>query len=400
MEKIRIEYRRVDEITPYKNNPRKNDKAVDAVAESIRQFGFRNPIVLDKNDEIVCGHTRLKAAIKLGLVEVPCIRADDLTEAQIKAYRLADNKTAERASWDDDLLATELSAIDLDMSVFGFDLVSKDDVHEDDFDEKPPETPITMPGDIWQLGRHRLLCGDSTDPDNLKRLMDGAFVDMLLTDPPYNVDYTGKTKDALKIKNDVMADDKFRTFLRTAFFCADSVMKPGAVFYIWHADSEGYNFRGACHDINWSVRQCLIWKKNSMVLGRQDYQWAHEPCIYGWKEGASHLWASNRKQTTVLEFDRPTRSKEHPTMKPVLLFDYLIRNNTKAMDLVLDPFLGSGTTTIACEQNGRTCYGMELDPKYCDVIVNRAIRQFGSDEGVFLIRDGERIPHAVLAEAS
>lgn len=197
------------------------------------------------------------------------------------------------------------------------------------------------------------------------------LVDLLLTDPPYNVDYEGKTKDKLKIQNDKMDDEKFREFLRSAFFCADSVMKPGAVFYIWHADSEGYNFRGACRDVGWEVRQCLIWKKNSMVMGRQDYQWKHEPCLYGWKGGAGHLWAADRKQTTILEFDRPTQSALHPTMKPIALFDYQIRNNTKGGDIVLDLFGGSGTTIMACEQNGRCGYVMEYDPRYVDVIIKR-----------------------------
>lgn len=215
------------------------------------------------------------------------------------------------------------------------------------------------------------MCGDSTSVEDVEKLMNGVKVDLLITDPPYNVAYEGKTKDALTIQNDEMADDDFRQFLREAFYAADNVMKEGAVFYIWHADSEGYNFRGACYDISWKVRQCLIWNKNSMVMGRQDYQWKHEPCLYGWKDGASHLWASDRKQTTILNFDRPTRNAEHPTMKPVKLFDYQIQNNTKKEDAVLDLFGGSGTTLIACEQNGRFSYTMELDPKYVDVIINR-----------------------------
>ena len=194
---------------------------------------------------------------------------------------------------------------------------------------------------------------------------------MLITDPPYNVAYEGGTKDKLTIKNDNMESEQFRAFLTSAFYAADTVMKNGAVFYIWHADSEGYNFRGACKDVEWKVRQCLIWNKNSMVLGRQDYQWKHEPCLYGWKGGASHLWASDRKQTTILEFEKPLRNSEHPTMKPIALFDYQIKNNTKQEDTVLDLFAGSGTTLIACEQNGRISFNMELDPKYVDVIIDR-----------------------------
>lgn len=215
------------------------------------------------------------------------------------------------------------------------------------------------------------MCGDSTVLEDVEKLMGGVQADMLLTDPPYNVNYEGKTKDKLKIKNDKMDNDNFRQFLIDAFSNADMVMKPGAVFYIWHADSEGYNFRGACFDVGWTVRQCLIWNKNSMVMGRQDYQWKHEPCLYGWKEGAGHLWASDRKQTTVINFDKPTRNDMHPTMKPIPLFDYQIKNNTKGGDVVLDLFGGSGTTIMACEQNGRRGYSMEYDPRYVDVIVDR-----------------------------
>lgn len=244
------------------------------------------------------------------------------------------------------------------------------DITEDEPPE-PPKEPTSKTGDIWQLGNHRLMCGDSTMIDDVEKLMDGVLADMLLTDPPYNVDYEGKTKDKLKIQNDIMQDDSFRQFLRDAFSTADAFIKPGAVFYIWHADSEGFNFRGACHDIGWKVRQCIIWNKNTLVMGRQDYQWKHEPCLYGWKDGAAHKWTSDRKQTTVIDYDRPTRSDIHPTMKPVGLFDYVIRNNTNAGDIVLDLFNGSGTTIMACEQDGRTAYTMELDPRYVDAAIQR-----------------------------
>lgn len=370
-----IKMMKLSDIKPYEKNPRKNDEAVKYVAESIKQFGFKQPIVIDKDNIIVAGHTRYKASKNLNLKEVPCIVADDLTDEQIKAYRLADNKVAEKAEWDFELLGEELEDLfDFDMAALGFEEVVEEEpaeVEEDDFDVTPPKEAITKPGDIYQLGRHRLMCGDSTSIDDVEKLMNGFKADLLITDPPYNVSYEGKTKDALTIENDSMENDEFRQFLRDAFFCADSAMKEGAVFYIWHADSEGYNFRGACFDIGWEVRQCLIWNKNSMVMGRQDYHWKHEPCLYGWKAGAGHLWASDRKQTTILDFDRPTRNAEHPTMKPVKLFDYQIQNNTKKEDVVLDLFGGSGTTCIACEQNGRTSYTMELDPKYCDVIINR-----------------------------
>lgn len=375
------------DLKPYENNPRKNDDAVKYVAESIKEFGFKVPIVIDKNNVIVAGHTRYKAAKKLKMSEVPCIIADDLTDEQIKAFRLADNKVAEKAEWDFDLLNAELDdIIDLDMELFGFEDALQDDAEEaveDEFEVELPAEPKSKLGDIYQLGNNRLMCGDSTVLEDVEKLMGGEQADMLLTDPPYNVNYEGKTKDKLKIKNDKMGNDNFRQFLTDAFSNADMVMKPGAVFYIWHADSEGYNFRGACFDAGWTVRQCLIWNKNSMVMGRQDYQWKHEPCLYGWKEGAGHLWASDRKQTTVINFDKPTRNDMHPTMKPIPLFDYQIKNNTKGGDVVLDLFGGSGTTIMACEQNGRRGYCMEYDPRYVDVIINRW-EKFTGEKAVLL----------------
>lgn len=364
----------IDEIWPYENNPRVNDGAVGAVAESIREFGFQQPIVVDRDGVIIAGHTRYKAAQRLGLTEVPVVVADNLTDEQVRAYRLADNKTGELAEWDFSALEEELAGIgELDMSLFGFEpkeMKEPEEITEDDYEEEPPEVPKARVGDIYQLGRHRLMCGDSTDVQSVQKLCQGQ-VDLLLTDPPYGVDYTGKTKDALKIQNDAKTDEALRDMLADAFSAADAVMKPGAVFYIWHADSKSLVFRLACQMAGWEVRQVLIWAKNTMVMGRQDYQWKHEPCLYGWKEGAGHLWASDRKQTTILEFDRPTKNKEHPTMKPVKLFDYQIQNNTKGGDIVLDLFGGSGTTIIACEQDGRCARVMELDPRYVDVIIDR-----------------------------
>lgn len=364
-------------MIPYANNPRNNDMAVEPLKNSIKEFGFKVPIIIDKDGEIVAGHTRLKAAKELELEEVPCIIADDLTPEQVKAFRLADNKVGELAEWDFDLLDLELEELEnvnFDMEGFGFEFnLQKEEagVIEDDFDCVLGEETNIKQGDIFQLGRHRLMCGDSTSLEDVQKLAGGVQVDLLVTDPPYNVNYEGATKDKLRIKNDNMKDTQFREFLKNAFYAADSAMKVGASFYIWHADSEGYNFRGACKDIGWSVRQCLIWNKNSLVMGRQDYQWKHEPCLYGWKDGASHLWMNDRKQTTVINMDRPTRNELHPTMKPVALFDYLIKNNTKSGDIVLDIFGGSGTTIMACEQNGRRGFLMELDPKYCDVIIKR-----------------------------
>jgi len=374
----------VDRLIPYARNSRTHsDEQVAQIAASIREFGFTNPVLIDEADGIIAGHGRVLAARKLGMAEVPCIRLGHLTEAQRRAYVIADNKLALNAGWDDALLRVEIETLqemDFDVGLTGF---SEDEIAallavstvdgETDPDDVPDAVadPVSVPTDIWMLGKHRVMCGDSTSIDDLKKLCSDREVDMWLTDPPYNVAYEGKTKEAMKIKNDEMGDDQFRQFLRDAYTAADAVMKSGAVFYIWHADSEGYNFRGAAKDAGWTVRQCLIWKKSSMVMGRQDYHWKHEPCLYGWKDGAGHLWAADRKQTTILEFDKPTRNGEHPTMKPVALFEYQLLNNTKGGDIVLDSFGGSGTTLIAAEKNGRIARIMELDPKYCDVIVKR-----------------------------
>lgn len=366
--------KKLEEIRPYEKNPRYNDEAVGPVAKSIQEFGFKVPIVIDKDGVIVAGHTRYKAAKKLKLETVPCIVAEDLTDEQIKAFRLADNKVGEIATWDEGLLTEELESIlNIDMKDFGFNFEfpgDDEEAQEDDFDEPLPEEPKAKIGDIYKLGDHRLMCGDSTSVDDVKKLMGDDKADMLLTDPPYNVDYTGRTSEKLTIQNDKMSDTSFRAFLVAAFSTADEVMKPGAVFYIWHADLEGYNFRGAVFDVGWKFKQNLIWNKNTMVLGRQDYQWKHEHCLYGWKEG-THLWASDRKQTTVIDFKRPTQSKIHPTMKPIGLFDYQIKNNTKQGDVVLDLFNGSGTTIMACEQNKRVARCMELDPRYVDAAIQR-----------------------------
>ena len=381
MEKKYIEIDIAD-LVPYDKNPRRNDMAVDDVAESMEQVGYITPIVIDENRQILAGETRCKALKKRRVKRDKVLQVFGLTEEQKKKYRLLDNKVGEIAEWDPELLAGELEEVDFGDFDFGFDELmaeltdtSEEDgaplstAVEDDADIVLPEEPKAKRGDIYQLGAHRLMCGDSTNPEDVARLMGGRLADLLLTDPPYNVNYEGGT--GLTIQNDNMEDAAFRKFLRDAFACADGVMKPGAAFYIWHADSEGYNFRGACHDIGWQVRQCLIWNKNALVLGRQDYQWKHEPCLYGWKGGASHTWLNDRKQTTVLDFDKPTRSELHPTMKPVALFEYQIHNSCPEGGAVLDLFNGSGTTIIACEQNGRSAYTMELDPRYVDAAVKR-----------------------------
>lgn len=367
---------KIKEIKPYDRNAKKHDDTqINNVAESIRQFGFVQPIVIDSNGVIVIGHCRFEAAKRLKYDEVPCIMVDDLTPEQVDALRIVDNKTNE-SPWDIDLLTEELQDLDLSMFDFAWDLMEETAEATEITEDEAPEVdktndPISKFGQIWKLGRHRLMCGDSTSEENVKALLGGAKADLLLTDPPYGVDYTGKTKDALKIQNDAKTDEEMIEFLSSAFRSADSVMKPGAVFYIWYAGTKEHAFDKACQLTGWEVRQILIWAKNTMVMGRQDYQWKHEPCIYGWKGGAGHLWASDRKQTTILEFDRPTANKEHPTMKPIALFDYQIQNNTKGGDIVLDLFGGSGTTIMACEQNGRNACVMEYDPKYVDVIIKR-----------------------------
>lgn len=371
----------LEKIKPAEWNPRLlRDDRFQKLCKSMEEekdFLWCRPIIANKDGTIIGGNMRYRAAQHLKWTEIP-VSFIDVSDIQAKKLAILDN--GQFGEWTDELaeIINELQEAGVDIETLGLDDKELQKViqqlePEVVEDEAPPvpETPKSKLGDLYQLGSHRLLCGDATKIEDVERLMDGQKADMWLTDPPYNVEYTGKTKDALKIENDSMDDESFRQFLRDAYATADMVMKQGAVFYIWHADSEGYNFRGACRDVGWTVRQCLVWKKQTLVMGRQDYHWKHEPCLYGWKDCASHLWATDRKQTTILEFDRPSRSGEHPTMKPVALLGYQVGNNTKGEDIVLDSFLGSGTTLIACEQLGRRCFGMELDPRYIDVIVKR-----------------------------
>lgn len=381
---LEVVYRRPSELVPDERNARTHsDVQVAQLVRSIREFGFTNPILIDEGGGIIAGHGRRQAAISSGLETVPTITLRGLSPEQRRALVIADNQIALGAGWDLELLTSEIRALqeaEFDTSLLGFSddqlqalLAPAGNPGLTDPDETPgvPDQPVSVLGDVWVMGKHRLMCGDSLSIGAVRTLMGGVEADVLITDPPYNVAYEGGTKDKLKIKNDSMGDEEFRQFLRDAFVAADTVLKPGAVFYIWHADLEGYNFRGACRDAGWQVRQCLIWEKDSLVMGRQDYHWKHEPCLYGWKDGASHLWAADRKQTTVLNFERPKRNDAHPTMKPVALIEYQLLNNTKGGDVVLDLFGGSGTTMIAAEMNGRVARLMELDPKYVDVIVLR-----------------------------
>jgi len=425
-----IVYKKPDELNPYINNPRNNDEAVDMVIESINRFGFNVPITIDTEGTVVTGHTRLKAAKLLGMKSVPCIVLNDLTKDQIKAFRIADNRTSEIATWDMEALKIELEGIEMDMGAFTFELPDdiEPDAIEDNYIPVPPEEPNSKRGDIYRLGRHYLMCGDATNPEDVDALMGDNKADLLQTDPPYNVDYGSKAEAINKygyhfqdrhIENDFMPSEQFISFLTDAFINAERVMRPGAAFYIWHASVPVFEFESALKEARLKSRQQLIWKKNSIVLGRQDYQWIHEPCLYGWKEGSAHYFIDDRTQPTVFEDeipkfkqmkkneliallelifedkistsvfyeDKPHRSDEHPTMKPIKLIGRQISNSTRKTENVLDLFGGSGSTLIACEQLNRTCYMMELLPNYVDVIIDR-YEKFTGDTAE-LIRESE-----------
>jgi len=393
----------IDKLVPYINNARTHSpEQVKKLRASLREFGFINPIIIDKDYGIVAGHGRLLAAKEEGMDKVPCVFAEHLTEAQKKAYIIADNRMAMDAGWDEELLRVEIEALEaeaFDLSLTGFEAsdLSKlfdggKDVQDDDFDvdaelEKPV---ITKLGDIWILGRHRLVCGDSTKADTFDALLEGKKANMVLTDPPYNVDYEGT---AGKIKNDNMASEQFYQFLLDAFTQMESHMADDASIYVFHADIEGLNFRRAFGDAGFYLSGCCIWKKPSLVLGRSQYQWQHEPCLYGWKKNGKHQWYSGRKETTIWEFEKTKKNTDHPTMKPIPLLAYPIANSSMSNTIILDPFGGSGSTLIACEQMDRSCYTIELDEKYCDVIVKRYIEAKGSDSDVKVIRNGEEISY-------
>ena len=375
----------INDLRENPENPRSiSGEKFEKLVNSIRQFPEMmeaRPIVVDQNNVILGGNMRFKAAKEAGLQEVDVYVAS-WDEAKNPEFIIKDNVGF--GEWDWDMLANEWDAVLLDD--WGLDVWQEEEEKEGltDPDEVPevPADPVTQPGDLWILGEHRLLCGDSTKAEDMERLMDGKLADLWLTDPPYNVALgmnesveeakrRNRRTDGKVVQNDEMSDSEFRQFLCLAYGAANDALRKGAAFYIWHADSEGYNFRGAARDTGWQVRQCLIWTKSSLVMGRQDYHWQHEPCLYGWTPGAGHTWNSDRKQSTLLQFDKPSRSSEHPTMKPVELVEYCMGNSSTKGEIVLDSFLGSGSTLIAAEKTGRKCYGMELDPKYCDVIVKR-----------------------------
>lgn len=394
-----IEKKNTADLLPADYNPRKDLKPGDAEYEklkrSIEQFGYVEPVIWNKTSgRVVGGHQRLKVLIDMGMTEVDCVVVE-LTEEKEKALNIALNKIS--GEWDKDklaLLIADLQGADFDVSLTGFEPAELDDLlnidadaKDDDFDvgaelEKPT---FSKAGDIWTLGRHRLICGDSTKAETFDMLLGSTKANLVITDPPYNVNYEGS---AGKIKNDNMADDAFYNFLLAAYTQMHSAMADDASIYVFHADTEGLNFRRAFADAGFYLSGCCIWKKQSLVLGRSPYQWQHEPCLYGWKKNGKHQWYTGRKETTIWEFDKPKKNGDHPTMKPIPLLAYPIKNSTMTNAVVLDPFGGSGSTLIACEQTDRICYTVELDEKFCDVIVKRYIEQVGSSDGVTVQRDG------------
>ena len=383
---MNIQKIKITKLKPAEYNPRKDlkpeDEEYQKIKKSITEFGYVAPVIVNSNMTVIGGHQRLKILKELGYTDVECVIVD-LDPNKEKALNIALNKIS--GDWDDNKLEellAELKQTDIDMDITGFSFDEVDEIlkditgsKEDDFDIQQAldeiDEPITKTGDIWILGKHRLMCGDSTQKEQVLRLMNNQEADMILTDPPYNVDYEGKTADALKIENDNMNETEFYNFLLDSFRNMYESVKHGGSVYVFHADTEGLNFRNAFKSCGFKLAQCLVWVKNTFVMGRQDYQWRHEPILYGWKEGAGHYFVDDRKQSTVLEFDKPSKNAEHPTMKPVDLLVYLIKNSSKENDLILDLFGGSGSTLIAATQTQRRCYTMELDPKYCDVIIKR-----------------------------
>lgn len=398
----------IKDLNPAEYNPRKKlkpgDKEYEKIKSSIVEFGFADPVVVNSDMTIIGGHQRVTVAASLGYTEVPCAIVD-VDKTQEKALNIALNKIT--GEWNQELLADlieDLQNSNFDVGTTGFEppeieqLFSKvhdKKIEEDDFDvEAELKKPtVAQMGDVWLLGKHRVICGDSILPETYDVLMEGKKANLVLTDPPYNVNVE---ETAGKIKNDNMADEDFYKFLFAAFVNMEQNMEADASIYIFHADTEGLNFRKAFVNAGFKLSGCCIWKKNALVLGRSPYQWIHEPCLFGWKKGGKHLWYSDRKQTTIWEYDRPKASKDHPTMKPIALMAYPIQNSSMMGCLVLDPFLGSGSTLMACEQTGRICYGVELDEKFVDVIVNRYIEMKGSADDVFVIRNNMKISYQSL----
>lgn len=401
----------IDTLKPAAYNPRKKlkagDKEYEKIKNSIQEFGYVEPIIVNYDMTVIGGHQRLTVLKDLGYTEVQCVMVHIEEEAKVKALNVALNKIT--GAWNEQLLAdliVDLQKEGFDTDLTGFEApeieqlfskVHNKEINEDDFDvEAELQKPVmSKKGDLWLLGKHRVICGDSILPETYSLLMDGRKANLVLTDPPYGVDVE---ETAGKIKNDNLADEDFYKFLFAAFTNMEQNMENDASIYIWHADTKGLIFRRAFADAGFYLSGCCIWKKNALVLGRSPYQWQHEPCLYGWKLGGKHQWYSDRKQTTIWEYDRPKASKDHPTMKPVALMAYPIHNSSMSNCIVLDPFLGSGSTLIACEQTGRICYGVELEEKFVDVIVRRYIEQIGGNDAVFVIRDGKKLAYSDVSE--
>lgn len=401
----------LEKLVPYVNNARTHSaEQITKLRSSLREFGFINPVIIDRDYGIIAGHGRVLAAKEEGITEVPCVLADFLTEAQKKAYILADNRFAQDAGWDEELLRIEIESLqgaDFDVSLAGFeeqeiaDLFAGDgetEVKDDDFDLSAAleKAAFVERGDIWTVGRHRLMCGDATNAEDVARLMDGKKANLIVTDPPYGVSF--KSSDGLTIQNDNMKDDEFYTFLLTAFQCMAEHLENGGSAYVFHADTEGLNFRKAFIDAGFHLAGVCIWVKNSLVLGRSDYQWQHEPVLFGWKKGGKHSWYSDRSQTTIWNYDKPKRNKNHPTSKPLDLLGYPISNSSQENAIVVDTFGGSGSTLMACEQLNRICCMMELDEKYASVILRRYVEDTGDAENVYVERGGEQIPYSELVK--
>lgn len=400
----------VGDLRPAAYNPRKKlkpgDKEYEKIKKSIQEFGYVEPIIVNFDMTVIGGHQRLTVLKDLGYTEVQCVVVHIEDDAKVKALNIALNKIT--GAWNEQLLAAlivDLQSQDFNTDLTGFEPAEIDqlfskvhnkEIKEDDFDvdEELKKPTMSKTGDLWLLGRHRLVCGDSLLPETFTTLMDGKRANLVVTDPPYNVNVE---ETAGKIKNDNMPDEDFYKFLFAAFVNMEQNMENDASIYVFHADSKGLIFRQAFHDAGFYLSGCCIWKKNALVLGRSPYQWQHEPCLFGWKVGGKHQWYSDRKQTTIWEYDRPKSSKEHPTMKPVALMAYPIQNSSMSNCIVLEPFGGSGSTLIACEQTNRICYAVELDEKFVDVIVKRYIETVGSSDGVFLIRDGVKHPYQEVA---
>ena len=399
----------IAKLVPYVNNARTHSpEQITKLRSSLREFGFINPVIIDRDFGVIAGHGRILAAKEEGITEVPCVFVDYLTEAQKKAYIIADNRFAQDAGWDEELLRIEIESLqgaDFDVSLTGFeadeiaDLFAGDkesDVKDDDFDLTAAleKASFVERGDIWTVGRHRLMCGDATSAEDVAKLMDGRKANLIVTDPPYGVSF--KSSNGLTIQNDSMKDDEFYAFLLSAFKCmADSLEKGGAA-YIFHADTEGLNFRKAFIDAGFHLAGVCIWVKNSLVLGRSDYQWQHEPVLYGFLQNGKHPWYSDRKQTTIWNYDK--RNANHPTSKPLDLLGYPICNSSHENAIVIDTFGGSGSTMMACQQTNRICHMMELDEKYASVILRRAVENGIAPEDIFVERDGKQIPYADLVK--